>query len=221
MKQERSNWEMTSQILEIIGTAAFAFSGSVLGIKIGLDIFGVIIVGLVTAVGGGITRDIIMGLNPPSIFSSPEFLLVSVLTSVLIFVIMYLKPQILESSHLLKFRIVLDYADALGLGIFTVIGCSKAMECGNDGLILIVFLGVLTGVGGGVLRDMMCLQVPYIFKKHIYAVASMCGALLFTLTIDYTGKNIAMISGVAAVVLIRIIAMAFRLNLPKVKIKEI
>ena len=161
-------------ILELIGTVAFASSGAMIAIEKKMDIFGVNVLGATTAVGGGIMRDIILGLTPPGAFSHPVYVLVAALTSTILFVIAYAKPTAFES------RVKTDYYDKLmfwcdtaGLGIFTVVGIQAAVRAvGGENVFFFVFIGTLTGVGGGVLRDIMAGETPYILVKHIYACAA-------------------------------------------------
>ena len=167
-------------ILELIGTVAFASSGAMIAIEKKMDIFGVNVLGATTAVGGGIMRDIILGLTPPGAFSHPVYVLVAALTSTILFVIAYAKPTAFES------RVKTDYYDKLmfwcdtaGLGIFTVVGIQAAVRAvGGENVFFFVFIGTLTGVGGGVLRDIMAGETPYILVKHIYACAAIAGGIV-------------------------------------------
>lgn len=117
-------------IAEMIGTVAFASSGALLGIRKNLDLFGVIVLGLCVAVGGGILRDIILGQTPPGAFSNPSYALVALATAVLLFIVVYLKQEIMTSRYLAVYEKVMNYCDAVGLGIFTVIGVYTAYSHG-------------------------------------------------------------------------------------------
>ena len=160
-------------VLELIGAAAFAVSGAMTGIRKHMDIFGAFVLALTVAVGGGIIRDVILGAFPPAMFQNPIYALTAFITCLIVFI-----PQVrgfLERSS----RIML-LADSIGLGIFTVSGAMRAFEVSDHPTVfLAVFVGVITGVGGGLLRDVMAGDMPYIFVKHIYATASIIGALLF------------------------------------------
>jgi uncharacterized membrane protein YeiH len=149
------------EILEITGTVAFAAAGSLVGIKKRLDIFGVAMLAVTTAVGGGIIRDTLLGNVPPLAFRNPTFLLISLVIAVL--VSLYVKP-------VAKRKTMLTICDAVGLGAFTVTGASLALTQG--GVLLVVALGVTTGIGGGVLRDVFVREIPLVFHKEIYAVAA-------------------------------------------------
>lgn len=205
-------------ILELIGTVAFASSGAMIAIEKKMDIFGVNVLGATTAVGGGIMRDIILGLTPPGAFSHPVYVLVAALTSTILFVIAYAKPTAFES------RVKTDYYDKLmfwcdtaGLGIFTVVGIQAAVRAvGGENVFSFVFIGTLTGVGGGVLRDIMAGETPYILVKHIYACAAIAGGIVCVVGRTAFGEAYGTILGLAATVLLRFLAAHFRWNLMRV-----
>lgn len=203
-------------VFEIIGTVAFAASGAIVALKKEMDIFGVAILGLFTAVGGGVIRDMILGNTPPAVFKDPVYAVVAIITSVIIFL-----PKV---RGLLKkspkvYDIVMLIMDSVGLGIFTVVGIQTAKSVNPDsGYFLLVFVGIVTGVGGGLLRDICAGVTPYIFVKHFYACASLLGSMLCAFLWDYTSESIAMISGSAAVLVLRILAAKFRWSLPKAKL---
>lgn len=205
-------------ILELIGTVAFASSGAMIAIEKKMDIFGVNVLGATTAVGGGIMRDIILGLTPPGGFSHPVYVLVAALTSTILFVIAYAKPTAFES------RVKTDYYDKLmfwcdtaGLGIFTVVGIQAAVRAvGGENVFFFVFIGTLTGVGGGVLRDIMAGETPYILVKHIYACAAIAGGIVCVVGRTAFGEAYGTILGLAATVLLRFLAAHFRWNLMRV-----
>lgn len=205
-------------ILELIGTVAFASSGAMIAIEKKMDIFGVNVLGATTAVGGGIMRDIILGLTPPGAFSHPVYVLVAALTSTILFVIAYAKPTAFES------QVKTDYYDKLmfwcdtaGLGIFTVVGIQAAVRAvGGENVFFFVFIGTLTGVGGGVLRDIMAGETPYILVKHIYACAAIAGGIVCVVGRTAFGEAYGTILGLAATVLLRFLAAHFRWNLMRV-----
>lgn len=199
-------------VLELIGTAAFAVSGAVLGVKKGMDIFGVFILGLTTAVGGGVIRDVILGETPPRTFQSPVYALLALAVSLITFLIC---RRGMSSGKHRAFDLGLFIMDSLGLGAFTVTAMGTAMESGQDGAFLLVFVGVVTGVGGGVLRDLFAGETPYIFVKHVYASASLLGAVVYLLCLRLElGTAWASIAGMAATLLLRALSAHFRWNLP-------
>lgn len=199
--------------LEILGTMAFSISGAMTGLRKNMDVFGVMILGLTTAVGGGMIRDIVLGIHPPRVFSSPIYIMVAMAVAILTF-LPTLRRWMVKNQ--LMFDEMLRIMDALGLGIFTVVGVQVGFETGYDmGFILLTFLGAITGVGGGVLRDMMAGDRPYIFIKHVYACASIAGAALCTLLWQPAGRLVAMMAGLATVVILRMLAAHFRWSLPR------
>ena len=203
-------------VVNIIGTVAFAASGALTGLKKGMDLFGVCILGLVTAVGGGVIRDVILGLTPPMAFQDPTSALVALAVSA-VFFLRRMRDVLMGKPNLFG-RLLLGM-DALGLGAFTVMGVQLAYETVEDPtLFLLVFVAVVTGVGGGVLRDQLAGDTPYIFVKHVYASASLAGALLCAGLWLRLGSVAAMLLGMLAVVLIRGLAIRFRWNLPRSKL---
>lgn len=200
-------------IMEVMGTIAFAVSGALTGLRKNMDIFGVAVLGVTTAVGGGMIRDLILGDTPPVMFRSPVYAMLAVSTSIVVF-LPPVRKMLLESHRTFEFLLLL--MDSIGLGAFSVIGVERAISVSADtGLFLTVFVGVLTGVGGGLLRDMMAGNTPYIFVKHIYACASIVGALLCALLWKPVGSQGAMLIGSAAVLIIRLLAAHYRWSLPK------
>lgn len=200
-------------VFEIIGTVAFACSGAMTAVQKKMDIFGVMILGLTTAVGGGVIRDLILGITPPNMFRNPVYALVAFATAVVVF--LPAVRRLLNHSHVVH-DIILMVMDAVGLGAFTVVGVQVACESGQPyNLFLLIFVGTLTGVGGGVLRDVMACNTPYIFVKHFYATASIVGAALCAGLWSFVSQPVAMLSGAAAVVILRVCAAVFRWSLPK------
>lgn len=201
-------------ILEMIGTVAFAVSGAMTGIRKRLDLFGVMILGVVTAVGGGILRDVMIGVTPPGCFRDPVYLVVGAITALLFFLPFLRRPLMRRQK---QFDRMLFAMDSLGLAVFTVTGVLAGLEKNpNANVILLATVGVLTATGGGVLRDVLAGDTPLIFVKHIYAAASLTGALLYVAL--YALKVPGQLSGIlaaAAVFVIRCFAAHYRWNLPK------
>ena len=202
-------------ILELIGTIAFAISGAVVGIQKKMDIFGVAILAMTTAVGGGIIRDIILNITPPAAFRHPVFTITAIATGIIVFIF------IKNHFHLHKqefYEAVLRTMDAIGLGIFTVIGVETAYtNVADTNVYLAVFVGVLTGVGGGVMRDVMAGNTPYIFTKHFYACASLIGAVVCSLCWSWLNPIVSMLAGAAIILVLRNMAAHFRWSLPKIQ----
>lgn len=206
--------------MEIIGTIAFAASGAMVGINRGMDIFGVCVLGVVTAVGGGMTRDMILG-NIPGALVRPIYVLVAVATALLVFLVLYFKHNLLQGKPGLLYDRALFVMDSAGLGIFTVMGVMTGIQNGYpDNTFLLVFLGTLTGVGGGLLRDIMAGVPPYIFVKHIYACASVVGALCCVWIYRGFGQIPAMVIASSSVIAIRFLAACYHWNLPRIRQEE-
>ena len=202
--------------MEMAGTIAFAASGAMVGVERNMDIFGVSVLGVVTAVGGGMIRDIVLGIIPPNVFTNPVYALVATITSCVVFLVFYWKRQLLEGHMRLTYDRVMLVMDSIGLGIFTVVGVNTGIRSGYmDNVFLLVFLGTITGVGGGLLRDMMAGVPPYIFVKHIYACASIVGAVVCVYMNRFVGNVEAMMVACFVIILIRYLAAHYRWNLPR------
>lgn len=204
-------------IMEIIGTVAFASSGAMLAIKKEMDLFGVCVLGVSTAVGGGLIRDLILGILPPGMFRKPVYTLVAVGVSILLFCIIYVNHNLLQGKIALAYDRIMLIFDAVGLGIFTVVGVNTAWNADYEQKFLLIFVGVLTGVGGGLMRDVMAQVKPYILTKHVYACASIVGSVICVLGKPIMGRLWAMVAGAAAVMLIRFLAAYYRWNLPRIE----
>ena len=201
-------------VIELVGTVAFALSGAVMAVQRRMDIFGVLVLGVCTAVGGGVIRDILLGITPPNTFRNPVYALVAALASSLIFFVGKSEPEIIISNRIQNLSLF-NFFDAMGLGIFTVIGINTAIGAGyGDNAFLQMFVGVTTGVGGGILRDMLAGVTPLVMRKHIYASASFVGAALYACAYPFISHWLAMFLGAASVVLIRVLAARYCWNLP-------
>lgn len=205
-------------ILEYLGTIAFAISGALIAIENRMDIFGVIVLGCTTAVGGGMIRDILIQADIPSVFVNPSYVIVAIITTILVFIVMYFLKnfKIINSDW---YKIGFNIIDSLGLGAFVCVGALIAINAGVSNSFLIIFSSVISAVGGGMIRDIMACRIPVIFRKHIYAVAAIIGALLFyfmnkaSVWYPFSGSIT-----ITTVVVIRYLAFHFELNLPKVKL---
>lgn len=194
------------EILEIIGTTAFSASGTVVGIKKRLDVFGVGILAITTAVGGGIVRDTLLGNVPPLAFRNPTYIFLSLAAALI--VSFFVVPVV-------KRKTVMLFCDALGLGAFTVTGASMALP--YDNILLVVALGVTTGIGGGILRDIFVREIPQVFKNEIYAIASAVGALAFYGIHLFIPADYALYPAFLIVVAVRLISVYYGINLPRVR----
>lgn len=207
-------------IFEMIGTVAFASSGALVGIRKNMDIFGVNVLGITTAVGGGCIRDIILGITPPKMFQNFSYVGASILISCILFTIFYLNQELLSSCFLETYERVMISLDAIGLGVFTVMGIRTAIEASfENNLFLLIFVGAVTGIGGGMLRDVMAGMTPFVFVKHVYAIASILGAVCYIILRLYIQDTISLFLGAAVVIIIRLLAAHFRWNLPRIRQK--
>ena len=164
--------ELVGLIFEMVGTVAFAISGAMVAKRV--DVFGVVVLSAMTALGGGIVRDILIGHLPPTMFSDYRYVMVAVITSVIVFIVAYIFRESYQKSEK-TVDAVNNIFDALGLGVFTVMGAKVAIESGfTVNGILVVCLAVVTGVGGGLIRDVMLMEIPFVLKNgrnsDIYAV---------------------------------------------------
>ena len=203
--------------MERIGTVAFASSGAMLAIQKEMDLFGVGVLGVTTSVGGGMIRDLILGIIPPLMFQKPVYTVTAIVTSMLLFVIISVKRNLKNDKITAAYNKIMLIFDTIGLGIFTVTGMNTAKNAGYDQTFLLVFVGVITGVGGGLLRDIMAQEKPYILTKHIYACASVLGAVVCVCLNVILDDLASMAAGLFVVVLVRIFATHYRWNLPKIK----
>ena len=208
-------------ILEIVGTISFAVSGAFLAIKAKFDVFGVLVIGCITAVGGGIMRDMLIGKFPPMVFSRVYILLIACASALAAFLISYKYRKRFDGTRE-KIEHINNIFDAIGLATFTVMGTELAFTNGvADNVFLSLVLGVLTGVGGGVLRDILTENPPYIFTKHVYAVAAICGAAFYYVMRLFIESTI--IPGAVALLFIigiRMLATKYRWKLPKIELEE-
>ncbi len=196
----------TSEIIEVIGTIAFAISGTFNAMQRKLDPFGVLIIAFVTAIGGGTVRDLLIGDTPVAWMRDMQTCLIILFTAV---ATMFFK------THVQKMKITLFLFDSLGLGLFTMVGILKGIAFGlNPGIC--IALGTITGCFGGIIRDTLLNTIPLVFRREIYATACIAGGLLYFLLIYINVESVvAKLSVVAFIFMLRIIAVKFKLSLPK------
>ena len=207
-------------IMEVIGTVAFAVSGALVAVRCGLDLFGVLLVGCITAVGGGIMRDVFLGKTPPSAFSNIYFLVIAVVTALVIFVISYFNAKKFDSFNK-RIESINNIFDAIGLAAFSVTGTEMACVAGfADSTIFCVAMGLLTGVGGGMIRDILVDKTPYVLKKHVYAVASILGSILYYFIRIYAGRTLGLLVAMPVVFLVRMLATKYHWKLPRVDLES-
>lgn len=204
-------------VLELIGAAAFAVSGAMAAIEKRADIFGVLFLAVTTALGGGVIRDVLIGRIPPVMFVSYWYLLISVAAALAVFIDAYLRSEKYK-LHLDKLDAVNNIFDAIGLAVFTVSGMNAAMPV-SDNIILVLFVGMCTGVGGGMLRDVMTNTMPKVLRKRVYAVASLLGGGLYYAMYALGANQLASIGcGMLLIFVLRLFATIYKWNLPSVKL---
>ena len=202
-------------LAELTGTVAFACSGAMVAIEKKLDLLGVIVLGVTTAVGGGMIRDILLGQLPPNLFINPAYVLTAFLAVLILFFIVKICRSSKKALSSETYEAVMNLLDAIGLGVFTAMGIDTAIAAGYGKYhFFIIFLGVITGVGGGILRDIMAGQTPFVLKKHVYACASLAGALSYVWLLPRIFPQAAFLISAALVVLIRVLARHYKWNLP-------
>lgn len=207
--------DITLIVIEWLGIAAFAIAGAMVGIDKKLDIFGVIICSITTSIGGGIIRDILLGLTPPRMFVDSTYLVFSSVIGFIVFVVVKSIKDIYIKNHRYIENII-NVFDSLGIGVFAVVGSQIAIEAGHiSNPFIVLFSGVISCVGGGMLRDISCADIPFFFKKRIYALACIAGSLTYYLLYLYVNEIAAIILGVAVTVVIRLLATYFKWNMPK------
>lgn len=205
-------------LVELAGTAAFAVSGAMSAIQRELDLFGVLFLGAVTAIGGGVIRDLLLGQTPPQAFVNYIYLAVAAVTALAVFLLTARRAK--HGGREWKYAdALLNFFDAAGLGIFSVIGVQNTVAAGfGDNAFFCIFLGMTTGVGGGMLRDMMSRQTPVVFRKHIYALASIGGSVCYYLLRDIFPMGAVAVSTVL-VIAVRLLAAHYRWRLPKLPVE--
>lgn len=202
---------------EYIGVIAFAISGAFVGIRKQMDVFGVNVLAITTACGGGLMRDIIIGRTPPNMFQNPIYVCIAAVFANLVFALAYYRR--LPEKWSRNYDKMLFWFDTLGLAAFATDGVMLGVQSGyQDNSFLLVFLGFMSAVGGGALRDVLANQTPDIFRKRIYALASILGGILMTTLHSLLHSwKIAMLGGFAAIILLRWLAAHYRWNLPRME----
>lgn len=200
---------------EIVGTIAFAISGALVGIRRHMDIFGLIVLALATAIGGGILRDVLVGHLPPNSLKTVSYVALTIAVTFIVFFVYrsrsshHLATQWVRQTYLL--------ADTLGLGSFTVTGTSVGVYSYPSLPVFCVILGLLTAIGGGIIRDMLAQRVPSVLKEDVYALPAIIGSIIyywFAVNGDWiTGTYTAF----TVVVVIRLLAIRYAWSLPRIR----
>ncbi|MBR2025246.1 MAG: trimeric intracellular cation channel family protein [Clostridia bacterium] len=202
-------------IVEYIGVISFAISGAVIAINKKTDVVGALFFSLLTSFGGGMIRDIALG-NVPRILTDTSYYylaLTCILVSGICFTLAFIpKTADFLTKHSHDFAI--EFTDAIGLSVFCVFGVDVAIELGYTNPILLIFCGCITGVGGGILRDICSAEIPFIFRKHIYLIPTLCGAIFYTLTYKHIPHLASLLISIGIIIVFRVLAIIFNWNLP-------
>ncbi|SHK44297.1 trimeric intracellular cation channel family protein [Maribacter aquivivus] len=194
-------------IIDILGTIAFAISGVLVAMDKRLDAFGVFIIAFVTAVGGGTLRDLLIGIKPVGWLNAPMHLLIIVITVLL--AIIFVKQLKYVRKSLFLF-------DTIGIGLYTMVGIEKGLAAELPPVMCIA-LGTITACFGGVIRDILCNEIPVIFRKEIYATVCILGGLVYFLLIQFPIQNtIAYSMAIVTIIIMRVLAVRFKISLPNI-----
>ncbi|MDD9158108.1 TRIC cation channel family protein [Aliivibrio sp. S4TY2] len=197
---------MLIYIIDMFGTAIFAISGVLLAGRLKMDPFGVTVLASVTAIGGGTIRDMALGATPVFWITDTNYLLVIFVTCILTMLIIR-KPKRLPWY-------ILPVSDAIGLAVFVGIGVEKALSYNADPMVAVI-MGVITGCGGGIIRDVLAREVPMVLRSEVYATACIIGGIVHTSALEFNiQSSTAMLFGVATTLVIRLAAIRWHLSLP-------
>lgn len=202
-------------VIEFIGVTSFAISGALMAIDKENDLFGVVFLAVITTFGGGMLRDLFIGNTPPVFFTLYPLVITCIATATVTFVLAAIfKRQYVKNEAFIN--TVNNYFDALGLGVFVISGAKLCIDLGLDNPFLIIVMGMLSGTGGSMTRDIIMNEVPALLRKRIYLVAALCGATLYYVLYSFSVSDlIAMPVSIILIVVIRILATVFKLNFPK------
>jgi uncharacterized membrane protein YeiH len=194
-------------VVDILGTVAFAISGVLVAMEKKLDLFGVFIIAFVTAVGGGTLRDLLIGNTPVGWMQTPVYLFV-ILATVIV--------AILFVNQLKHFRKSLFLFDTIGIGLYTMVGIEKGISA-ELLPVMCIALGTITASFGGVIRDILCNEIPVIFRKEVYATVCILGGAIYFILIQFPiDETFAYIAAIAAIIIMRLVAVKFRISLPNI-----
>lgn len=193
-------------LLDILGTFVFALSGAVAGVKKKMDIFGMSVLAVVTASGGGMLRSVLIGDTPVSFLQNPWYIIAAIFATIFVF---------LFRHYFFKHTKTILFFDALGLGVFVSIGITIALANGLT-FWASILLGVITACFGGVLRDVLSVQVPLIFRKELYATVCFIGGFIYVCLLFFTvSKEIVITASFLTVFIVRVLAMKYKWSLPR------
>ena len=208
-------------VLEIMGIIAFAIAGSIVAIDKEMDMVGVVFLAMITSFGGGIMRDLVMGRTPLFFTSLGLYIMVAFVTSLAVFIFAHVfKKWYVKNEHSILF--FNNIIDAIGISAFSVSGVKMCLEFFPEpNPFLAIMMGMISAIGGGMVRDVCLRDIPFVFRKHIYALATLSGAAVYYVLHVYvfpdnvTGDVISLVIGMLFVFVIRVLATIFHWNMPK------
>lgn len=192
-------------VFEIMGIVAFAVSGALTGIKKRLDVFGVLVLAITTAIGGGILRDVIIGNTPPLTFRDPTFFIISLVATVGVF---------FTYRWLDRYKNTIQIFDAIGLGAFTATSANLALQHSLDSLSIVTTIAFITGCGGSVMRDVLVQEIPYVFRQEVYAITTIIGAMVFYYSQRYFTDSLPLYLCFIITTGLRFCCIKYRWNFP-------
>lgn len=195
------------QLFDLLGTAAFAASGALTAVLHRLDLFGVMFLAVITATGGGITRDVILGNTPPYSLLEPRYVVVCLITALVVFIF---------ARAVQRFNRLVLFFDAVGLGAFVPTGAALAYAHSQGSLYLVLSMGMITAIGGSMARDIMVNQIPVVLRKtEVYASICIVGALIYYFTMHWTGNTVLAVNlSCFSTIGLRLLSMHYHLTLP-------
>lgn len=192
-------------VFEIMGIVAFAVSGALTGIQKRLDVFGVLVLAITTAIGGGILRDVIIGNTPPLTFRDPAFFIISTAATIgVCFTYRWLE----------RYKNTIQIFDAIGLGAFTATSANLAIQHNLDSVFIVTTVAVITGIGGSVMRDVLVKEIPYVFRQEVYAITTIIGAMALFYSQRYFAGNIPLYLSFVITTGLRFCCIKYRWNFP-------
>lgn len=200
---------------EILGTVAFAISGAIVAMEHKLDYFGILLLAVTTSIGGGVLRDMMLGVSPPVGLVDPTYVVTASITTFLLLTLGRFRRFVSSGSPIYTWSYYIS--DALGLGVFTVLGLDAAISAGyKQEIFLCIFVAMLTGVGGGMIRDILVQQIPVIMRREIYALASIAGAVVYYFLRLEMRQSLAVLLSVVITFSIRMLSLYFNVHVPSV-----
>lgn len=199
------------EIFVYLGIVAAGISGAVTGIRKQLDLFGVVSLCVATSLGGGIVRDLMIGVVPPVAFVEPRYFLASLFAGLATWVFY---------PYVRRFNSLLMVSDAVGLGVFTAVGANAAITHGYTAPFIVMSMALITGIGGGVLRDVFAKEIPYVFRKEVYAVASILGAVSMLATYNYVPVTVSLYICLLVTFAVRVLSVMYSIDFPVYRMVE-